>query len=346
MNNGKKSIIVFGTSGWAKKHVLAIKDVPELELVGVIGHSNKEALENFKKEFNVPVSLNADELLAEVKPDIIDVACNPHFRLGAVELAVKYGVKTVNLEKPLALTGSDATTIIELCQANDINLTVNHQKKLMKGWREAGKIIRDGEIGKIDFIRASCNGNLLEQGTHVVDMALFLNQYSKPKWVIGQIAELDGLDKDQASAPDMAIAEICVENDVRILLEIGSIGPSFNPENGKWINVGCKIYGEKGNILVTLTDGCKIQFYDDREDIFIKTSWTDDHHEGLVNHFKELINASESNQPHISNLTNSTMSFQVIMAIYQSALSMSKVDIPEGMWPDAAEKLMTFYNKK
>ena len=212
MEKGRMKVVLVGTSGWAREHARAIQSVEELELVGVVGHSNKEKLAKFAAEFKIKSAMSLDEMLEEFKPEILDLACNPHFRLDGVRAACNHGVPIVNVEKPMALSPGEAREIVRLCRENNLKFTVNHQKKFMPGWRDARKIICEGAVGEIDHMRATCQGNLLEQGTHIIDMVLFFNNYCQPSWIFGQVGELEGLKKEGASAPDIALAEMAMEN--------------------------------------------------------------------------------------------------------------------------------------
>lgn len=124
-------------------------------------------------------STNLSQLLMQTKPDLLDIAGNPHFRLEAVREAVKHeSIKLINIEKPLALLPEDVYEIEQLCARHHKLVTVNHQKKFLPALSKAKEAIQSGQIGEFEFIRATCQGNLLEQGTHLVDMVLhFTNSH-------------------------------------------------------------------------------------------------------------------------------------------------------------------------
>lgn len=46
----------------------------------------------------------------------------------------------------------------------------------MAGIHQSGdtykELVREGAVGPVEFIRASCRGNLLEQGTHLLDLVM------------------------------------------------------------------------------------------------------------------------------------------------------------------------------
>lgn len=337
-----KAVLV-GTGGWARCHAQAWKQTPGAELAGIVqprpGEESRARLEGMAAEFGAPGSMDLEGLLRAVRPDIVDVACNPHFRLEAIRRSFAQGVSVFNVEKPLALTCREGLEIERFCREHGLKLTVNHQKKFMPGWRDVGRILRAGGLGEIEWMRGSCQGNVLEQGTHVVDMALFFNGYAPPRWVVGQIGGLEGLDKPGASAPDMALAEIGFDHGARCLIDFGTLGRDFPGEPCKWYRFGVDVQAERGLARATLNSGCSVRYFDGRPAQNFDSRWERDYTEGLVLHLASLVRYAQGLEPPIGRLENAMLSFKVIMGLYQSALSRSAVDLSAPLWPDVVERL-------
>jgi len=326
----KMRSVLVGTGGWAEAHAAAYGNCTEVELVGICGHRNAERLNELAEKYAVPErSLDLQELLARTEPDMLDLACNPHFRLEGVRAGLMPCVKLINLEKPMALTPEDAYEIERLCLENDKLLTINHQKKFLPAWRKVKDTIASGTIGEIDFLRATCQGNLLEQGTHLVDMALFYNDYCPVSWVMGQIDELEGLDKASASAPDAALATLRFENGVRAWMEFGSVGRELPGVTNKWMQFSVEVYGSRGHAKVALNTAWEVTTYSDGQTVAGKASWTENFIYALSAHLDAAARyARDPSVGHISDLSRSLASFQVIMAIYASGCDGGKIDLP------------------
>jgi predicted dehydrogenase len=326
----KLRAVLVGTGGWAAAHAAAYRDCMEAELVGICGHCNVERLNKLAETYGVPeCSLDLHRLLARTEPDILDVACNPHFRLEGVRAALRPHIKLINLEKPLALTPEDAYEIERLCLTNNKLLTVNHQKKFLPAWRKAKDTIAAGTIGTVEFVRATCQGNLLEQGTHLVDMTLFYNNYCPASWVMGQVGELEGLDKEGASAPDAAVATLCFENGVRAVMSFGSVGHALPGETNKWYQFSVEVYGSLGHVKVSLNRTLEIVTYADGRQVVEESSWEKNYQRALTAHLDAAARyARNPAEGHISDLGNSLASFQVIMAIYASACELGRIALP------------------
>ncbi|NOY79744.1 MAG: Gfo/Idh/MocA family oxidoreductase [Kiritimatiellaeota bacterium] len=324
-------LLLVGTGGWAAVHARACRLARNVELAGICGHRNRERLTALADEFG-PVASDTDlaALLEEVRPDILDVACNPRWRVGPVRLAAACpSVKLVNLEKPLALTPGEAYEIARLCRENNLLLTVNHQKKFLPAWRKLKEMIAGGVLGSVSFMRATCRGNLLEQGTHIADMLLFYNDYAPVSWLMGQVADLEGLDKPQAAAPDASIAVLCFENGVRALFEAGNAGRFLSGETNKWYQFALEVSGDAGHAEVTLNRDLTWVDYRSGRTVRERSSWDDDYLQAQAAHLDSLaVYAADPGCGHVSDLEHSLQSFEVIMGIYASACTGGRVEFP------------------
>ncbi|MGQ9632236.1 MAG: Gfo/Idh/MocA family protein [bacterium] len=344
----KLRAVLVGTGGWAEAHAAAYRDCSDVELVGICGHRNAERLNSLADKYGIPErSLSLRELLAKTEPDILDIACNPHFRLEGVRAAILPCIKLINLEKPMALTPGEAYEIERLCLENDKLLVVNHQKKFLPAWRKAKDTIASGAIGEINFIHSSCQGNLLEQGTHLVDMTLFFNDYRPVSWVMGQIDELEGLDKEGASAPDAALAMVCFENGVRATMEFGSIGHGVPGETNKWHHFSVEVYGSRGHIKVALNKTLEVTTYADGKTAIEESSWDKHYIRAETEHLDAAARyARDPSVGHISDLPKSLASFQVIMGIYESGCGGGRVELPRHFDDSLMDRLNRLRERK
>jgi predicted dehydrogenase len=308
----------------------AYQDCSEVELVGLCGHRNVDRLSALVRKYEIPQhSLDLDELLDHTNADIVDIACNPHFRLAGVQGAMRPGVRLINLEKPMALTPEDAYEIERLCLDNGKLLTVNHQKKFLPAWSRVKGFIDSGDLGDIQFIRATCKGNLLEQGTHLIDMVMYYNSYCPISWVMGQIGELDGLDKAGAAAPDAAVATFCFENGVRAEMAFGSTGYDIPGTDNKWYHFSVAAYGTEGHAAVALNTSWVCIRYRGRQILTGRANWEEHYVSALTGHLDAAaLYAQNPDRGHVSNLDNSLQSFQAIMAVYASSTRGGRIHLP------------------
>ncbi len=327
----KQRAVLFGTGKWAGVHAAAYAVCNEVELIGVSSHSNRPGLDVFADQHGVAGrSLDLDRLLRQTEPDILDIAAHPAFRLEGVRLAAAIpSIKLINLEKPVALTPSDAYEIERICQANGKLLTVNHQKKFLPAWRKTYDTITAGTIGAVEFIRATCQGNLMVQGTHLSDMVLFFNDYNPVCGVMAQVDGLEELDEPRTPAPGAALALVQFENGVRAVLTIGTVGHELPGESNKWYQFGVDVYGKKGHIKVTLNRTLAITTYADGQTVTEESSWDRDHIHAEAAHLDAAARyAQDPAIGHVSDLEKSALAYQVVLAIYASGADGGIVELP------------------
>lgn len=339
----KIPVVLSGTGLWAENHLKAYACCPDLEVVAIVGHSNAERLSQLAKDYQIPSTfMDLDEALAKTRPAMLDVSGNPHYRLAAVQSAVGTSVRHVNLEKPMALTPSEADAIEALCKQHGLTLTVNHQKKYNAPWAKARDIIEQGTLGKLRFFRATCKGNLLEQGTHLVDMLLFFQGYQPIDWVMGCVDDLDGLDKPKASAPDSAIAQIGFSNGVRAHLALGLTGWDLPETDNKWFHMGIEAYGDHGHLCIELNRALTVITYGSGNVHEEASLWDDTFLQGLATHLDKAARyGMELETDHLSSLEKSMMSFKTIMGIYKSACGGGRVRFPAELDDSILERLKT-----
>jgi predicted dehydrogenase len=343
-----KSVLI-GTSGWGEAHIKAYQQSKHVELVGLCGNRNKEILNQLADKYSIPNrSLDLRSMLHTLQPDMLDVACNPHYRLEAVKAAAEAGsVRIINLEKPIALRPQEVTEIVRICESHRMLLTVNHQKKYLPAWNQAKKWIDAGKIGDIDFIRGTCQGNLLEQGTHMMDMVLYFTDYQPIDWVMGYVDALEGLDKTDTSAPDAAMATVVFQNQSRALLEIGSNGRTIPNETNKWFQFGVEIYGSKGWIKVSLNQQLELFTYERNEWIKEPSNWDAHYLNALIQHLDDVaLYAQDPGRGHISEISRSMLSFEIMMAIMASGSGKGKIQFPWVVEPDIIDNLESLRRSK
>ncbi len=132
------------------------------------------------------VYLDYHEMLAEEELDIVSICTWPKLHCGMVVDCCVAGVPAVHSEKPMALTYGDSRKMLQVATQYGTKLTFNHQRRFGKPFRNAAKLVRDGEIGNLLRMEANI-GDLYDGGTHWVDLLNYMNGETPAAWVIGQI---------------------------------------------------------------------------------------------------------------------------------------------------------------
>lgn len=88
-----------------------------------------------------------DQLLAEVRPDFVDICAPPYVHREFIELASGFGCHIL-CEKPLALTLQDAEAVRDCLQDVPLVFMPGHQYHYAPAWRAIADTIAAGEIGR------------------------------------------------------------------------------------------------------------------------------------------------------------------------------------------------------
>ena len=146
----KKNIAVVGCGYWGKN---LVRNFSELGAIYSVTDANIETAKNYANQYKVK-SLTFDETInnKDIEGIVLAVPAKLH-ALMAIE-AMNKG-KHVFVEKPLALNETDAKLMIETAKGNNVKLMVGHLLHYHPIFKEIKKIVKEGEIGKLEYIQSS-----------------------------------------------------------------------------------------------------------------------------------------------------------------------------------------------
>lgn len=136
-----------------------------------------------REKFRVFAGRNAYESLsaAPFKPgdlDLIIISTPTKGRLGVVKEAISLKPRALLIEKPLALTLSEAEEIAELCRQQQILLVVNYFRNFHPKVQEVmSRVHRDG-CGRLRSGVCFYSGGILNNGSHFI--ALLVQWFGQP----------------------------------------------------------------------------------------------------------------------------------------------------------------------
>ena len=197
MKKHTAAVVGVGRIGWTlgfdKKreqpasHVTALKKNRRIKLIaGVDNNQKTHALFRQKKPM-LRAYQSVDELYQNCSPDIVVVAVNEDAHLEVALDVISRGPKLLILEKPVALNLKDAAKIKAAAKKHGVPILVNHERRFAYDYRTAAAYI--ATIGPLQSISAKLFSgmklydpaaeesgaySLLHDGTHLVDIVLFL----------------------------------------------------------------------------------------------------------------------------------------------------------------------------
>jgi len=251
---GKVKIGVIGVKGIGRTHIDAIVSSENAELFAV-ADINREAGVTVASNYGVEWYRNYEEMLKEEDLDAVTI-CTPHFLHHQMALKAFAYQKHVLVEKPMAISVSEADEMIRESRKKGLKLGVVFQGRTKPVNLEAKRLIDSGEIGEIYracmeacyfrtqayFSRDAWRGKwmtegggvLINQAIHDLDILQWL--LGRPVKIQGQIGTM----YHDIEVEDLASAAILFENGAQGIFQASIIDPIRTRR--------LEVCGEKGKI--------------------------------------------------------------------------------------------------
>ncbi|HWJ76487.1 MAG TPA: Gfo/Idh/MocA family oxidoreductase [Niallia sp.] len=248
---------IVGIGHIAKKHIQAIKDIENAELVALCDN-DPNRLEEYSREYKVFTDL---EEMLKTCPEInvvnICVPSGLHAKLTV--LCAKYG-KHVIVEKPIALKLEDAKQMIDVCQQNNVKLAVIHPNRFRPAIMELKQKVDSDSFGKLSHANATVRWNRNQayyeqapwRGTKEFDGGVLMNQAIHNLdlliWMMGPIESVQAMAATRVrkiEAEDVAGAVVKFKNGALGIIEATT---AIYPEN---LEESLSIFGENGSAKIS-----------------------------------------------------------------------------------------------
>ena len=159
-----------------KTHVSAYQRSNNTELSGVIEVDDK-TIDIFKTIYpNVRTYKSISQLMCSQNIDFISICTKTESHSQILKEIIKYPIKGILCEKPIANNLIDAQSMITLCEERDILLTINHGRRWHGAYLVAKKLLENGKIGKVKAVTSIYSGEVFNIGTHLFDTIRMLIQ--------------------------------------------------------------------------------------------------------------------------------------------------------------------------
>jgi predicted dehydrogenase len=199
-----------------------------------------------------------EAMLEAVEPDIVSVCVPPavHADL-VVDSAETPSVDAVHCEKPMATTWGDCRRMVSTCDAEGVQLTIDHQRRLSEPVQRAKGLLKDGEIGGLKRLEWS-EVNLFDAGSHLFDLCDYFVGGARAEWVLA------GIDCSHENRWFGALNE--TRAIARWRYADGTIGFASTAEDGETVvDAYLRIVGEDGVIEIQSEDGTPLRIRTDGE---------------------------------------------------------------------------------
>lgn len=249
----------------AQFHIKSMNRSTDFDIVAVCD-LDEELAERTANEFDIPAAYtDFRTALRKEGPTHVTIVLPPPAKPAVVPEVLAFEPASVIMEKPVANTLQEATSIAEAAQDIETDVTISHQSIYLREARALKRWIESGRIGEPRRVVATTRGWLLSMGTHVVHLLDWIVDGSPtktrgfaggPEWMVDNPI--------QAQEPDSTMFELCYPDDIRAYLNIGDEAPTIEEREGtRWLETRLDIIGTEGHAefvhthhaSVTDTDG-------------------------------------------------------------------------------------------
>lgn len=305
--------------GMAHLHQRAYEETGRCVLAAV-ADINRDNAAAFASEHGSPaVYTDYQEMLAREQPDVVSICTWPHLHAPMVIAAAEAGARAVHCEKPMAPTWGEARRMVAACAEQGTQLTFNHQRRFLAPFQNARRLLREGTIGELQRVEGACN-DLIDWGTHWLDMFFFYNEETPAEWVIGQVDSRTDRRIFGLPVEDQAICHFKFRNEVRGLLLTG-----FETQ------VGCanRLSGSRGVIEVhNEAPHVRVRAEGDADWRAVPTDEGIHGEVGIQRAVADVIAALDEGRAPELAADRALRATEVIFATYESSRRRGRVDLP------------------
>ena len=181
----RAGVVGFGRVG--RNHAEAFRDAEGVEL-GAIADVDEALVAELGDRWGVPPERRYHghaEMLAAEQLDVVSVATPGEYHrnhvLDAVAAATdagdsdaEAGPDVIWCEKPIATSVGAAEEMVSACEDAGIELVVNHSRRFAAAFETLRELLADGLLGDLRSAHVVAGGELLNIGTHYVDLLCYL----------------------------------------------------------------------------------------------------------------------------------------------------------------------------
>ncbi|WP_101297126.1 Gfo/Idh/MocA family protein [Halegenticoccus soli] len=325
---GRGTDISGRSHAWAYRHADAYAAREDCEIVAC-ADVVPEYASRFAAEFDVSeerVYENHGALLQDADPDVVSV-CTPiptHADI-VVDCARADSVNAVHCEKPMASTWGEARGMAHVCDRHGVQLTFGHQRRFGEPFREAKRLLDDGEIGELKRIEISW-GNFFDNGTHALDLAAMFNDEHRGAWVLGQVDYTKEHVRYGVHTADHAFVSWQYENGVH---GIAATGDDVELAGGPYDFYDCwhRLVGADGVVEIGRRDGPALRSRRDGEGW--RTHDVADEFEGRVDlAIDEVVEAHNEGRESELRAERALATTEILFAGHESSRRRGRVELP------------------
>lgn len=284
-------------------------------------------------------------MIQEVKPDLVSIATESGIHAEIALFCIDHGVHVI-IEKPMAMSISDANEIIRRSEEKHVKVSACHQNRFNIAVQEMRHALETGRFGRLSHgsihVRWNRNQGYYDQapwrGTWAQDGGALMNQcihgIDLLRWTFGgEIEEVYGQTRQQfhdyLEAEDVGMAVVKFKNGA-----IATIEGTTNvyPNN---LEETLYIFGEKGTVKIGGTSTNNIDVWDfadeseaDTKNKGLQEETSNVYGNGHTSLFADMIDAIQNDRKPYVDAYAGRDALELVLAIYKSQKEGHAVKLP------------------
>ena len=156
-------VALVGAGGIASVHARCYAQIEGAKLVGVMD-IQESAAKAFAERHEAKDFADFDRMLAELKPDVVDICCptpwHSEYVCRAAERAAELGIRGISTEKPMARTLAECERMTQACEKAGVPLFVAQVLRFFPEYAQAKRQVDAGAVGVPAAIRTRRGGDM------------------------------------------------------------------------------------------------------------------------------------------------------------------------------------------
>jgi predicted dehydrogenase len=255
--------------GMGAAHVECYREHPLAEVVAAVDTDKHRLKEIGKKKLSIPTVYHSmEEMIKRERPDIVSIAVPNCFHKDLAIKAMRLDCHVL-CEKPMAMNAEEAEEMLKVSEETGKRLMINFSFRFTEQSFALKKQVESGIIGDIYFGRTvwhrrrgmpgfggwfgkkemAGGGPIIDLGVHRLDLALWLMDYPKPKYVMASTynhlaKEIAERENKEFTVEDIGVAMIKFENGATLELEASWAANIKDTEE-----MSTRLLGTKGGLI-------------------------------------------------------------------------------------------------
>jgi len=335
---------VIGCGSRAPAHIEAYQLIPNASVVACCAPSARRR-DPLAAKYGLRAYADPAEMIRAEQPDIVHLVTWPDTRVELMSLVAVLGVPLSTTEKPLAGGVKDWRALVTLEQRSRTKFGVCHQMRWQPHLVQCQQALRSGQLGEIRFLDISAGMNIAGQGTHTLNYGMSL---AGDLPVTRVFANASGWDAADPGHPGPAASEayLTFANGLRGLWTSGYVSPRCGDPATTWQHVRAAAYAERGRVLYEEFGRWEIvgEGFAQNGNYGGMAEWARNNQKAQAGFHQAMFAWLEDDQKTPGTAFKQSLhEWQVVLAMYQSALEHRPVDL-EGFDPpdDLVERFRAF----